>query len=64
MEVENVENVDNECYTIKEVCNLLKTSRYNLTAWRKKGIIKSVKIGGRVLIKKTEVERLIRENTV
>jgi excisionase family DNA binding protein len=52
----------NECYTINEVCKLLKTSRYNLTNWRKQGIIKTVQIGGRVLIRKTEVERILQEN--
>jgi excisionase family DNA binding protein len=52
----------NQCYTINEVCKLLKTSRYNLTNWRKQGIIKTIQIGGRVLIKKEEVERLLREN--
>ena len=52
----------NECYTVEEVCELLKISRFLLTDWRKKGIIKTVQIGGRVLIKRTEVERLLREN--
>jgi len=40
----------------------LKISRFLLTDWRKKGIIKTVQIGGRVLIKRTEVERLLNEN--
>lgn len=55
---------NNECYTIKEVCKLLKTSRYNFTNWRKQGIIKTIQIGGRVLIRKEEVDRLLRENEV
>jgi excisionase family DNA binding protein len=53
----------NECYSIKEVLELLKITKNTLTNWRKKGIIKTVQIGGRVLIKKEEVERLLKENT-
>lgn len=52
----------NECYSIKEVLELLKITKNTLTNWRKQGIIKTVQIGGRVLIKKTEVERLLKEN--
>lgn len=53
----------NECYTLDEVANLLKTTRQNILNWRKKGIIEAVEIGGRVLIRRTEVERLLNENT-
>lgn len=52
----------NECYTIKEVVELLKTSRQNLYKWRKKGKINVVKINNKILIKKSEVERLLQEN--
>lgn len=52
----------NECYTLEQVINLLKISRNTLTNWRKQGIIKTVQIGGRVLIRKDEVERLLKEN--
>ena len=53
----------NECYTLDEVTKLLKTSRQNILNWRKKGIIEAIEIGGRVLIRRTEVERLLNENT-
>ena len=52
----------NECYTLKEVMNLFKVTKNTLTNWRKQGLIKTVQIGGRVLIRKTEVERLLKEN--
>ena len=52
----------NQCYTINEVCRLLKISRFLLTEWRKKGTIKTVEIGGRVLIRREELERLLKEN--
>lgn len=54
----------NECYTVKEVLELLKITPQTLTNWRKAGIIKSVKIGKRVLFKKTEIERLLKENEI
>lgn len=54
--------MDNQCYTIKEVLGLLKITKNTLTNWRKQGIIKTVQIGGRVLIRKTEVERILQEN--
>lgn len=53
----------NECYTIKEVAELLNITEQTLRNWRKAGIIQTVQIGGRILIKKTEVERLLKENT-
>lgn len=52
----------NECYNINEVASLLRTTRNNITNWRKKGIIQTVQIGKRVLIRKEEVERLLNEN--
>jgi excisionase family DNA binding protein len=54
--------LDNECYSIKEVCKLLRVSKNTLTSWRKQGKIKSIQLGGRVLIRKTEVERILQEN--
>ena len=52
----------NECYTIKEVLEILRISRQTLTDWRNKGIIKVIKIDKKVLIRKEEVERLLKEN--
>ena len=54
--------MDNECYSIKEVCELLRTTKNTITNWRKQGKIKSIQLGGRVLIRKTEVERILKEN--
>lgn len=54
---------NNECYSLKEVIELLKITKNTLTNWRKQGKIKVVHIGGRVLIRKTEIERLLNENT-
>jgi excisionase family DNA binding protein len=53
---------NNECYTIEEVTNLLKISRQYLLNLRKEGKIKTIKIGSKVLIKRTEVERILKEN--
>ena len=53
----------NECYTISEVADLLKVARNTINNWRKKGIIEAIKINTRVLIRKEEVERLLKENT-
>lgn len=53
----------NECYSLKEVLELLKVTKNTLTNWRKQGIIKTVHIGGRVLVRRTEIERLLNENT-
>lgn len=55
-------NKSNECYTIKEVMNIFRISRQGLMDWRKKGIIKTIKIDKKVLIRKEEVERLLKEN--
>ena len=55
--------MDNQCYTVKEVVELLKITKNTLSNWRKKGIIKTIKIGNRVLIKREEVVRLLTENT-
>jgi excisionase family DNA binding protein len=52
----------NECYTLKEVLELLKISRQTFSNWRSKGIIKVIKIDKKVLIRKEEVERLLKEN--
>ena len=54
--------MENECYSIKEVCELLRTTKTTLANWRKQGKIKVVQLGGRVLIRKKEVERLLQEN--
>lgn len=51
----------NEVYTIKEAQKILKTSRQTLDVWRKKGILKAVKIGGKVFIKKDEIKKLLNE---
>lgn len=42
-----------------EACELLKISLPTLGAWAKKGLITSSKIGNRVLIEDTEIQRMI-----
>ena len=53
---------NNELYTIKEATKILRISRPTLDVWKKKGILKVIKIGGRVLIKKSELLRVLKEN--
>lgn len=52
----------NECYTLGQVLELLKISRQTFSNWRKKDIIKVIKIDKKVLVRKEEVERLLKEN--
>lgn len=52
----------NECYTVQEAVKILKITRQTLTNWRKKGILKVVKRGTKVLIRKEEVARFLKEN--
>ena len=51
-----------EIYTVAEACEILRTSRQTLDTWRKKKIIKSVKIGGKIFIKRSELLRVLKEN--
>lgn len=55
--------VEDEFYTMNEVIKLLKISRQNLYNWRKAGIVKTTKIRGKILFKKSEIESLIERNT-
>jgi predicted site-specific integrase-resolvase len=48
--------------TLKEVLELFRISRQTLSDWRRKGIIKVIKIDKKILIRKEEVERLLKEN--
>lgn len=50
---------NNVCYTINQVTDLLKISRQTLTNWRKNGVINTIQIEGRVLIRKDEIDRLL-----
>ena len=45
--------------TRKEVCQLLKISLPTLHNWTKEGMVKSYKIGTRVLYKTTEIEEAL-----
>jgi excisionase family DNA binding protein len=51
--------VKGEYFTIDEVCELLGVSRPTLNAYRKKHDIDSVKVKGRVLLKKVDVLKLM-----
>ena len=52
----------NECYSVTEVCKLLNISRMTFYNWRENGTIQTIKINGRVLIRRSEVERLLNEH--
>ena len=56
--------MNDDYYTLEETAKMLKTTRQNLLNWRKQGILKVVKIKKRVLVKKEEIERLIKENEI
>ena len=53
-----------ELYTQKEAIEILKITRQTLTNWHKRKIIKFVKIGKKSYVRKSEVERLIKENEI
>lgn len=48
-------------YTIKEFMAMFKISRQTIYNWMKDGYLKTVKIGGKVLITQEEVDRLKKE---
>jgi excisionase family DNA binding protein len=54
--------VEDQVYTAKETQKILKISRATFEVWKKKGLLKVVKIGGKVLVKKEEIERILNEN--
>ena len=54
----------NELYTLNEVLKLLRITRQTFYDWRKKGIIKVIKIDKRILIRRSEVERLLKESEI
>lgn len=46
----------------KEVCRLLKIRERALTEYRSKGIIAYYKLGGRILYKQSDIEKVLRDN--
>ncbi len=55
----SVDAVNGKYFTIDEVCGLLGISRPTLNAYREKHGIDSVKVKGRVLLKKVDVLKLL-----
>lgn len=51
---------DKEFLSIAETCELLGISRMTLNRLRQKEIIFAAKIGGRVIIKRSEIEKLFK----
>ena len=47
-----------EYYTIKEVCDLIKTSRQTINTWIKSGKLKAVHFGKMVRIPVEEIEKI------
>lgn len=57
------ERTDVVAYRIKDVCRTLSLGRSSIYGMIRKGQLNSVKIAGRTLILRSEIERLVREAT-
>jgi len=53
-----------ELLSVKEVCEVLKLSRWTITKLVESGQLKASKIGGTYRFRNTDVEQLIEKNTV
>lgn len=53
-----------ELLSVKEVCAILKLSRWTITKLVESGQLKASKIGGTYRFKKQDVEQLIEKNIV
>jgi excisionase family DNA binding protein len=49
-----------EYVTTKEAAELLRVSHWTISAWLSKGKLQRVKAGGRTLIRRQELENLLR----
>jgi excisionase family DNA binding protein len=56
-------NIEPLAYTVRDVTRLLGVSRSHIYELRSKGIISFVKIGGRTLITRETIDRLLRGDT-
>jgi len=54
--------LEDEYLTRKEVMRLLKISESTSFRWQKKGILKPIKIGKKVLFKRADIEKLLNES--
>ncbi len=55
--------LDGERYlTDKEVAELIKVSRRTLQEYRNNGIIPYIQLGGKILYRESDIERMLREN--
>ena len=50
---------EDELLNIEEAKNVLKVSRKTISNWINKGVMESSKVRGRVLIRRSEIDRLI-----
>ncbi len=50
---------EDEILNIEEAKNVLKVSRKTISNWINKGVMESSKVKGRVLIRRSEIDRLI-----
>lgn len=55
-----VKSTEDGLMTMEEVTKFLKVSKVTIHNWKKKGIIKSHKIGRKLYFKKAEIESAIR----
>ena len=56
----NNKKVQNEYLSIEEACGLIGVSRWTIYRLIEKGIFKSAKIGARVIIPRSEIDRLFK----
>ena len=52
---------ERQAYRVNPACRALDISRSHLYALEKKGLIRLVRIGGRTVVPRSEIERVLRE---
>ena len=53
--------MENKLLNLNEAAQALRVSPWSLRAWAKRGEVKVVRLGRRVLIPREEIERIVRE---
>ena len=54
-------NIEPRAYRIPDACRILSLSRSHLYDLASKGRVKLLKIGGRTLVSREEIERLLKD---
>lgn len=54
---------DKQYYTIRETSKLLSVSKVTLHKWKHKGLLVPMKIGGRPLYKREDIDKVLLQST-